>query len=393
MKKYTLLTLAPVLALMAVGCSSPVAMQSSEYDDMYYSSLDQTTFTEPVAARATQAPQRYENNNTYEEEPLAEGEVLNPEYSENSITQNYSGDEYYDGREYSPRDNWYRPDYSFVDPHWGMAYTPRRASYAFYDPFYDPFFYDPFYDPFWGGPGFRSGVTISLSYGWGGFYGNPYYGHSRWWPNSYGYGYYNGYHRGFYDGFYAGGYYPYNNWYYDRPVVGRVVSRAQYGPRDSRNTSLTNSAVTTGRPDRNAYSGESTQGVVGRQSRSSRSTVAPADGTQSRSELPSRPSRRTTVEPRQDRSVQPLPSYERSNSRRTREYSPSRSGQRREMPTRTRSSESRPSRSTFESRPSRSMESRPVSTPSRIERSSSSSPASTGSSSGGGRPSRRGNNE
>ncbi|WP_276499532.1 hypothetical protein [Pontibacter litorisediminis] len=413
MKKYILLTVAPALALLAVGCSSPVAMQSSEYDDMYYSSSDQTVYVEPAAAQPqqpAQAYQQYENSHQQAEPALAEGEVLNPEYSESNITQNYAGDEYYDGRAYDARDNWYRPDYSFVDPYWGSAYVPRRASYAFYDPFYDPFYYDPFYyDPFWSNARFRTGVSISFNYGWGGgFYRHPYYGYSNWWPHSYGHGYYNGYYRGYNNGYYAHN--PYG-WYNDRPVVIGKASRVQYGPRDSRNTQVVGNTA-AGRPSRDGtIRSESTgqQQSVGRQSRSSRSTVAPATG--GRQELPARPSRSsrsTTVRPQQQQqqqNAQPAPSR---STRSTRQYVPSQTQeqpqQRREVRTRTierqpsrtyeqrsqpaRIERSQPSR-TEESRPSRTYESRPSSSPSpspSINRSSNSS-----SSSGGGRPS-RGNN-
>ncbi|ARS37163.1 hypothetical protein CA264_17965 [Pontibacter actiniarum] len=368
-------------------------MQSSEYDDMYYSSTDETVYVEPEAQPSGQAYQTYEN--TTSDEALAEGEVLNPEYSDNAITQNYAGDEYYDGREYSPRDNWYRPDYSFVDPYWGSAYIPRRASYAFYDPFYDPFYNDPFYyDPFWGPGRYGNSLSVSISYGmgWGGgFYGAPFYGRSNWWPNSYGYGYYNGYYNGLHHGYYANN--PYN-WYHDRPVVIGRPTKVQYGPRDSRN-SVVNGNNGTGRPDRGSvYEGESTgqqtQGVIGRQSRSSRSTVAPANGTEgTKQSLPARPSRTsrsTTVQPQnQNQNVQP-------SRRRTREYTPSRSSEQpQRVIRRSRSSESVSPSRTIESRPTRTYESRPSSTPTpsrSIERSSSSSSSSESS----GRPSRRGNN-
>lgn len=404
MKKYTLFTLAPALALLAVGCSSPVAMQSSEYDDMYYSSSDQTVYVEPAPQQQqpAQAYQQYDSRS--EEVGLAEGEVLNPEYSESNITQNYNGDEYYDGRTYDARDNWYRPDYSYVDPYWGASYVPRRASYAFYDPFYDPFYHDPFYyDPFWSNARFRTGVSISFNYGWGGgFYGSPYRGYSNWWPGSYGHGFYNGYYRGLHNSYYAHN--PYG-WYNDRPVVIGKASSVQYGPRDSRNTQVVGNSA-AGRPSRDGtIRTESTgqQQSVGRQSRSSRSTVAPADGT--KQELPARPSRSsrsTTVQP-QEQNAQPAPSR---SSRRTREYTPSRSSeqpqQRREV--RTRTIERQPSRTiersqpsrtiersqptrTIESRPSRTFESRPSSSPSPSPSNNSSS-SSSGSS---GRPT-RGNN-
>ncbi|GAB3825899.1 hypothetical protein [Pontibacter rugosus] len=398
MKKYTIFTLAPVLALLAVGCSSPIAMQSSEYDDMYYSSTDETVYVQPeTQQRSEQAYQDYSNNTQQQQQTLADGEVLNPEYSDNAVTQNYVGDdEYYDGRSYDARDNWYRPDYSFVDPYWGAAYAPRRMSYAYYDPFYDPFYNDPFYyDPFWNNARYGRGLSVSISYGmgWGGFYGSPRYGFSNWWPGSYGHGYYNGYNRGFNNGYYASN--PYN-WYSDRPVVIGRASKVQYGPRDSRGSVVTNN---DGAANRRSARGEAvrsertenSQGVVGRQSRSDRSTVAPASGTNDRVVLPARPSRAnrnttTTTQPQQQR-TQPAVAPTENSGRRSRSSTPSRTS---EQPVRTRSVEtSRPAR-TYESRPATSTPA--TSTPSyqRSSSGSSSSGTSSGSSSGG--RSRRGNN-
>ncbi|PRY10995.1 hypothetical protein CLV24_112122 [Pontibacter ummariensis] len=396
MKKYTTLAIAPILALMAVGCSSPIAMQSTEYDDMYYSSSDKTEFVEPEAP-AYQRYERYEEGSEAleTERALAEGEVLNPEYSDNrSITNNYYSDEYYDGRPYDPRDSWYRPNYSFVDPYWGMAYLPRRNSFAYYDPFYDPFFYDPFYDPFWSRPLYGNGLNISISYGlgWGGgFYNRPFYSRG-WWPNSYGYGYYNG----FYNGMYASNPYFYNpyfgNGFYDRPTVVSRPVRAQYGPRDARGGVVTEGVA--GRPVR----GESIDGgsigsqSVGRPARRGESTsVRSSDTQESRRVLPSRTRRGEIISPRgsqnqtgreriiiQPREQRVAPSREirrESTSPRRIEYRP----QQRE--TRSRIIESRPIR-TYEqnnSFPSRSYEPRS---------SSGSSSSSSSGNSGGGRPPR-----
>jgi len=401
MKKYTLLTLAPALALMAVGCSSPIAMQSTEYDDMYYSSSDKTEYVqEPQPATASEE-QQYQQYDEPAEQALAEGEVLNPEYSGSSATaDSYNSDEYYDGRSYNPRDNWYQPSYSFVDPYWGAAYTPRMSSYAYYDPFYDPFYNDPFYyssfnrSPYW-----NRGLSVSISYGmgWGGgFYNNPYY--SNWWPGSYGYNYYNGYRQGYYGGmynsYYASNPYGYGG-YYDRPLV---VSnpRLQNRPRNTRSAVVTERPASTGRPARgNAYQSESTgRQSVGRPARRGEAIGSPTNTQESKATLPSRPNNTeyarpsrtvrgresTGVSSQQEQRVV-TPNRTERRSTRTREYR-----QPQQQQQRIRTYESSPSR-TYESRPSRSYES---SSPSPASRPSSSGGSSSGSSSGGGRPPRGG---
>jgi hypothetical protein len=397
MKKYTLLTVAPILALMAVGCSTPVAMQSTEYDDMYYSSSDKTEYVEPEATASAQPQQRQYDENT--EQALAEGEVLNPEYSRSNATAGYeTGDEYYDGRSYNPRDNWYQPSYSYVDPSWGMAYTPRMASYAYYDPFYDPFFDDPFYynsfrrSPYWG-----NGLSISLSYGmgWGGgFYNRPYY--SNWWPGSYGHSYYNGYRHGFYNGMYSN-YYggsPYGG-FYDRPLVVSKPVMRQNAPRDSRGV-----VVTDNSGNRRAVRGGVNQGqeAVGTQSatrparRGDRSgSEAITETQESKATLPSRPTRteyydprsgqgRTTRQPatttqqEQQQRVSPSRTERRTRTQEFKQAQPAQRQQERVRPV-----ESTPTR-TYESRPTRTYESSPAqSRP--IQQST---PRSSGSSSGGG---------
>ncbi|GAA4423030.1 hypothetical protein GCM10023188_01360 [Pontibacter saemangeumensis] len=404
MKKYTLLTIAPVLALMAVGCSSPIAMQSTEYDDMYYSASDKTEYVqEPGEATASAEQQYREYDEPAAEEALSEGEVLNPEYAgSEAAVNNYYSEEYYDGRSYNPRDNWYQPSYSFVDPYWGAAYSPRMASYAYYDPFYDPFYNDPFYyssfrrNPYW-----NNGLSVSISYGmgWGGhgFYNRPY---SNWFPGSYGYDYYNGYRHGFHNGYYASN--PYYGGFYDRPVVITNPVRLQNRPRDTRSAVVTERSSTAGRPARgNVYEGENSEGrqSVSRPVRRGEAASSPTNSQESKATLESRPTRPSrTIESRQRRTTQEQPALERQQqqqrvltpgrterrSTRTQEYR-----QPEQQQQRTRTIESRPIRTqesqpvrTYESRPSRSFESSP---------SPSSSPAqSSGSSGGGGRP-RRGN--
>lgn len=393
MKKFTINILASALALVAWGCSSPTAMQSTEYDDMYYSSSDRTTYAEPESS----VDQTSSGSGVQSQ--------ANSGNSRASVTDNYYADEYYDGREYNPRDSWYRPNYSYIDPYWGSAYTPRNYSYnrystAFYDPFYDPFYYDPFfYDPFYRRPLMNSGVSviISYNYGWGRHY--PY--HSRWYPNN---PYYHGYYGGHYNNYYG------NRWIYDNPAVIGNRIKTQYGPRDTRGTVVTegNGRNTAGRPTRGeAYQGE----VIGtenarptRSSRSSDAIVTPEAGSEAKPQLPTRPSRTEYYDPSQGRdrnSRQPVYQGEQQSDERrviqrsergtrTREYTP------RSTETRSRTREySAPQQQQrpVESRPVRREERREVSPPpsrsiDRNESNNSSSSGSNASESRGGRPTR-----
>ncbi|MBC5774452.1 hypothetical protein H8S95_10295 [Pontibacter sp. KCTC 32443] len=252
MKNFTILTIASALSLLLAGCSGSNGMQSSEYDDMYYSTADKTEYVQPVEEAYAQAEEAEQQPETTTEEG-----VLNPEYSERSSTNtdNYYGDEYYDGREYDPRDNWYRPNYSFVDPSWAYNNYPVYNSYSSYrsyrhryaDPFYDPFYYDPFYyDPFAYRPFYGSGLTIAISYnyGWGGYYGryNPYC--------------YRPYYSNYYGGYnhYYGGYYG-HNYVYDYPRYVQPY-KVQYGPRGERGGVVTDGVQRDGRAER----GLSTEG-------------------------------------------------------------------------------------------------------------------------------------
>ena len=389
-----------MLALIGVSCSGPAAMQATEYDDLYYSSSDRTEYAQPQA-QAQVSGQSYEAAAPdSEEQVISEGQVLNPEYSSGNraATANYNGDEYYDGRTYNPRDNWYRPSYSFVDPYWATAvYDPWYPSYsryssAYYDPFYDPFLYDPFYRPYYG-RGFN--VSIALSYGWGNrypYYSRPYgyggYGYSRWPYNSYYNGYYNGYHQGYYSG---------HNYYYDRPVVVQP-RKVQYGPRGDRATVPTTGNRTVGRPDRGQQqSVDQQQRVVSpgnrterpaRPERTNRGDVTP--GTNTREALPARPNptgsteyRRTERTTRQPVNQQPVIEQQRQQQPVQREVRPVQQQER--APRRTR--ENVPSMEQSQPvRRERPAESRPSYEQPRRE---SSSPAPSNNS-GGGRP-RRGN--
>ncbi len=314
MKRSLTIAIAPMLMGLLTGCSSHSAMQSTEYDDMYYSSKDKTEYVQPEA-EASEESQTYDAE---AEQPLAEGQAVNPEYSagsSSSVIDNYYGDEYYDGRDYDPRDNWYRPSYSFIDPYWSSAaYYPSTyygySRYHRYNPYYDPF-YDPFYDPIAYSPywsPYRSGLSISLgfNYGWGRYGWNPYrpyYGRYGWG------GYYDGFYQGFYQGYYTGHGYGYWN---DRPYG--VVRKVQYGPRGERGGVRTDAGGRdSGRNERGTLSGGNEQRAVnpagntgtvrpGRPARTERSVGAPATGSESKQVLPSRP-RTGEAAPRVERSA------------------------------------------------------------------------------------------
>ncbi|MFT2010341.1 hypothetical protein ACMA1I_16820 [Pontibacter sp. 13R65] len=346
MKKINLLTIAPALCLLVVSCNSPIALQSSEYDDMYYSSSDQTVYAEP-APEATMGDFRSGSTADAGDEYVAEG------------TEDYYADEYYDGRAYNQRNN---INHSFVDPYWGAAVHPGFGYSRFGSAFYDPFF-DPFYSPF------RPYSRFSMSFGFGmgmGRYYNPYMdpfmmgGMGMWgnpymmgWGNPYmGMGrfgaynsFYNGYYTGLNRGLYAGG-----GYFYDAPGQTR---RIQYGPRVDRSTVGAQPARpsgASGRPDREGMSNEQRAVMPGGGNAVSPARPArPSRGNQSiggqqsqeiKQTLPSRPEtpatqparpQRTTREAaparqriQQQQNIQrSTPSYERSTPSRTFERSSS----------------------------------------------------------------------
>ncbi|MFD2246583.1 hypothetical protein [Pontibacter ruber] len=414
MKKLSILTIAPVLALIGVSCSGPTAMQATEYDDLYYSSADRARDAQQQEALASTrsyevaAPAR--SNETApparEEQVLSEGEVLNPEYSSESAvsTENYEGDEYYDGRRYNPRDNWYRPNYSYIDPAWANAvYDPWYPGYSryggygrYYDPFYDPFMYDSYYRPYRPYYGSAFTISIGLSYGWGNWYPYRPYGYGCWSCHPYyGYGYgYGGY----------GGYYGHNYWY-DRPVVHS--RKVQYGPREDRATVPTtgvvgrpnrrqdqsvqqqqdavNPANTTNRPARPARGNTRTDIVPGTNTREALPATPNPTGSPNyrrserninRQRVNEQPAIQQQQQPVQRREVRPAQPQERA-PRRMRESVPSRE-----------SSQPIRQQRNIESRPSYEQPRRESSSPSYEPRRESSSPAPSNNSGGGGRPRR-----
>ena len=187
--------LLPLLGFLAAGCSTSSNLQTSETDDVYFSSKDKVTYVEP----------------TYEERSN-QGAYAEDEGSSEDITERVSDPETYAQERRSSRNNdpyqYSYYDAPFGNPYYAYSpyYSPSRyyARGAMYDPWYDPF-YDPFYrpvvmyDPFWPRPVY-GGVMVSIGLGWGNPWGYG-YGYSP-----YRYGYYNPYRYGggYYDGYYRG---------------------------------------------------------------------------------------------------------------------------------------------------------------------------------------------
>ncbi|RNI23451.1 hypothetical protein [Rufibacter latericius] len=364
MKYYTnKLLILPLLGFLAAGCSTSSNLQTSEADDVYFSSSDKVTYVEPAAleqpgAGDTEAVEGDDASRDITERVSdPESYAQNRRNNNNNTPYQYS---YYD----APFGN---PYYAYASPFYspGRYYSRAIMMDPWMDPFYDPF-YGPsmarmaMYDPFWP----RPGLSIGIGLGFGRYY-NP-------WGYGYGYGYgYNPYRYGggYYDSYYGGG----------RVIANRVA----YGRRDDRGSNLAGRNPNISRDGRGniaapgtSRSSNATALEPGYRNRStSRGGVTNADGTtQSRRRQVIAPSGSQSQEigaPAQERRSRISTGSEGSQPirRQRAEYTPA------------------PAPRTSESR-SRSYDPSPSYEPSRS--SSSSSSSSGGSSSGGG--SRRGRN-
>ncbi|WP_146895513.1 hypothetical protein [Adhaeribacter aerolatus] len=232
MKNINKFLLIPAFAALAIGCSSPVAFQSSEYDDVYYASTDKTVIQDQVVASAA-------TEVADEQMVVEENAVPNPEYSEKNSGTGYSS------RDYANTEDYYSDDYLYSS----RRYAPYRSGLSYYDlaypdyswynrnsymygrsPFYDPFYssysyYDPFYSPYYDygfrNPRIYTGLTVVIGRPYyGGFYGGyPYYA---------GYG---GFNRGWYGGGGYNRYYANSGWYRNDT---NNATKVQYGPRRDR---------------------------------------------------------------------------------------------------------------------------------------------------------------
>ncbi|WP_157433356.1 hypothetical protein [Adhaeribacter aquaticus] len=224
MRNIDKLFILPLLAALTVGCSVPTSMQSSEYDDVYYTSKDKTIIQDSYVVAASQAAQNSAQAPT--SGASSNADVQNPEYSARSgnATNNNNSQDYYNPN-FSENDYYYASqlsrfhtpyigrsyfDYGFTSNYW---YNPRFLGSTFYDPFYgyggyglyDPFMYSGYPGWGWGHPRYSTNIAIMIGrpygFGWGGLgygmgygmgFGNPYGGYNRYYNNfansGYGYG-------------------------------------------------------------------------------------------------------------------------------------------------------------------------------------------------------------
>jgi hypothetical protein len=229
MRNIDKLLLLPLFATLAISCSSPTSLQTSEYDDVYYSKKDKTIIQDnaPLAAASSA------------ETPAAADDAgaANPEYSRQSsgasavdngtdyYSPGYDEDDYYYASRIRRFNAPYRGlsyyDFAYTDYYWYNRNPLYYGRSIYSDPFYA--YSNPFYPCYtcYGYPPIYGGVNIVI--------GQPYY--NRWgWGNPY----YGGYNRGLYGGYGYGGYggrFANNSWYRNDNNSSRNV---QYGPRRDR---------------------------------------------------------------------------------------------------------------------------------------------------------------
>lgn len=263
MKNIDKLLFLPLFAALAIGCSSPTAMQSSEYDDVYYSSKDKTIILDKRVAdnNAAENPEQAQAGT----DAAADGNtVRNPEYSGNNSGTAAANEDYYSENYYSEDDYAYASRIRrFNAPYRGFSYYDAAyTDYYWYNrspiyygrsTFYDPFFaYDPFFPCYtcYGFPPMFSGINIVIGRPFYGGWGNPfnpfgYYGGYGF--NQGGFGFNNGFNNGFYNRYYA------NNGLYRNDNNG---SRdVQYGRRRDRSEVPAGTNTNTGNRPRGVNSG------------------------------------------------------------------------------------------------------------------------------------------
>lgn len=250
MRNIDRLLLFPLFAALAISCSSPTSLQTSEYDDVYYSKKDKTVFTPDVALAAEPSQQT--------KAAPDDASVANPEYSpsssgggaDNSATDYYSPS-FYDEDDYyyasrirrfnSPYRGFSYYDAAYTDYYWYNRNPLYYGRSIYHDPFYS--YHNPYFYPYGFPPYYGSGLTIIIN--------RPYY--SRWgWGHPYFGGYYGGLARGWYGGGLYGGYgryYGNSNWYRNDTNISRNV---QYGPRRDRSVvpSGNDNSIAPNRPRR-----------------------------------------------------------------------------------------------------------------------------------------------
>jgi hypothetical protein len=259
MKTNIILNIMLATSMAFLGsCTSSRIAQSSEYDDMYFTSADRQKVQHTESASAgTNYSNRSSQSNT------AGNDAYYANSSQEAAEQNNQAtaetqDAYYD-ENYDDSRNVPKPSSYTTNNYYGNAIsTPQvgwmNSGFGFYnDPFYyDPFFYNPyairssFYSARPGlafGFGWNSwtGWNTGFGYGYGSGmydpYWNPYGMYSPMYAYNRGmYGMYDPYWNPWgYNGYMAG----YYNGYHDGSIIGgNRVNRTVYAPRSNRSSAL-----------------------------------------------------------------------------------------------------------------------------------------------------------
>ncbi|MBN1131422.1 MAG: hypothetical protein JXA39_00005, partial [Bacteroidales bacterium] len=291
MKTLNLILLS--LAVAAFSCTSPRFSASSEYDDVYYNpgtveKQVEIAVHQPVAAEpqpvitaeqvqnvqpipreqeaVTESPQEGELSDYEKYRMEMEAEMLGESYDmSGSEAAYYDQYQYYDslnqGTQTKESPVIINNNYYYTDPNdYYYSSNLRRFSdeyygWDYYDPYYtDLYFYTgrPFHwginigmgYPYWG-MGYSYGYPYS-SWGWGSYY-DPWYSpfYYDYYPGYYGYspgyyGYYPGYYGYPYSSFRSSYWYGYNSGYYqgyyNSSRYGSAMSNYRYGHLDNRYT-------------------------------------------------------------------------------------------------------------------------------------------------------------
>jgi hypothetical protein len=315
-----------VLVSVAAGLIAlSASAQRVENDDMYFTAKDRekSKAAEAEASLSTYST-KSNKNKKFDEVAVQEDNTnptdsysarnVNPEYISRTNSEVASEDEsdYYDedyasssddrfnySNSYNNNINWARSSWyanNFYSPYYG-------GGYGMMNPYYDPWMMS---SPYYGG--YRSGWSLSLSYGFGNYYSPFGYGFGG------GYGWGNPYSYYGYNSYYGGGY-GYPTYYYGNEGSGRT-----YGKRPSRH-----SAVVT--PSRSTAMRSNTASQINRNTNSvttrSRQTQDEYYVRPSRRTYPTNSGRSTFSTPSSERSDRYIrPSNPDNNSGRTREFTP-----------------------------------------------------------------------
>ncbi|WP_205503499.1 hypothetical protein [Rufibacter psychrotolerans] len=320
----------PLAGFLAAGCSTSSNLQTSEADDVYFSSADKVTYVEPaqdLTVEETLAAGTEDDASRDISERVSDPQTYSSRRSSSTPYQ-YS---YYD----APFGN---PFYAYHTPFYSPGRYYSRA--MMYDPWLDPW-YDPFYgpsmsslalyDPFWP----RTGLSIGIGLGFGRYY-NP-------WGYGYGYGYgYNPFRYGYYDNYYGGGRVVANRVAYGRrddrssnagsrnPNISRDPRGSIAAPATNRSANAVVDAEDRTRSGRVASQPGTTSGDTGQRRR--RPVATPQPGGQSQQGIiiqdqsrNSRTSRSEGAQPTRRQRIEYTPAPSRSSEMRSRSYEPSRS--------------------------------------------------------------------